>query len=90
MADTFKSSRPRFSVREGEFLRKWGSKGSKPGQLKDPSDVKISALGETRCSYQTSYNYRVCVFRPDGTFLRALGGEEGSGDGQLSLPKGLL
>ena len=63
---------------EGQFLRTWGSFGSGPGQLKFPSDAKISGSGD-EVFVSDLDNHRLCVYRPDGTFLRALGGGKGSG-----------
>ena len=85
VADTF---RVQVFNPDGLFLRMWGSEGNAPRQHFCPCGVEISG-SRSEVFVSDLYNHRLCVYRPDGTFLRALGGGKGSGDGQLSYPQGL-
>ena len=66
---------------DGKELRRWGERGTEPGQFIWPTDVAFDEAGNV---YVTEYgdNDRVQVFAPDGTFLRTFG-QFGDGDGRV-------
>ena len=70
---------------EGQFLRKFGSKGSGPGQMSDPTNITIDddTVYITECC-----NHCVSIFTTQGEFLRSFG-TQGNGQGQFSSPWGI-
>ena len=63
--------------------RRFGSRGSGPGQFVNPRGVAVSSSGDiVVCD---SDNHRVQVFRSDGTFVRAWG-SRGRAPGQFVHP----
>lgn len=72
----------------GQEIRKFGGRGSGPGQFIWPTDVAFDAAGDT---YVSEYgdNDRIQVFAPDGTVRRSFGAF-GTGDGQFMRPQSLL
>ena len=69
----------------GEFITRFGSKGSAPGQLGRPSSLTIS----NNLVYVSEWNNsRVSVFDTKGTFLHCFG-EYGSGEGDFYSPYGI-
>lgn len=54
----------------GAFLRKWGSRGTQPGQFKRPVDVKVSRGPDPEVFVLDSGNSRVQVFDLSGVFQR--------------------
>lgn len=70
----------------GEFISKFGQRGSGPGEFNFPTHVAVDARSQI---YVTdSLNYRIQVFAADGHFLRAFG-SAGDGPGHFSRPKGV-
>jgi DNA-binding beta-propeller fold protein YncE len=73
-----------FNAENGEHLLDIGKRGSAPGEFNLPRDVTI---GKDDLVYVVDGgNFRVQVFKPDGTFVRVFGtiGRQG---GQFSRPK---
>ena len=73
-------------TRDGDWLGKWGVKGSGDGELSGPSGLAFDA--DDHLLVVDSQNHRVQKFTKDGRFLSKWG-EQGSGPGQLNLPWGL-
>ena len=69
----------------GEYITRFGSKGSAPGQLGHPSSLSINNnlvyVGEEG-------NSRVSVFDTNGTFLHFFG-KRGSGEGEFQSPRNI-
>lgn len=73
-----------FDAKNGKHLLDFGKRGTGPGELNLPRDVTIGSDG--LLYVVDGGNFRVQVFRPDGTFVRTFGaiGRQG---GQFSRPK---
>ena len=69
----------------GQFIRRFGSKGSSPGQLHGPSSLTINNNLVYVCEW---YNDRVSVFDTKGTFLHCFG-KGGSGKREFDGPFGI-
>lgn len=70
----------------GEFLFEFGSDGSGPGQLFQPTNI---AVGKDESIYVTDTgNFRVQVFSPEGEFIREIG-QIGTAAGSFARPKGI-
>ena len=69
---------------EGELVRSFGSKGSQPGQFKDPYGVAVDQEG--RIVVADTWNDRIQVFSNDGTFIRSFG-SLGLGDCEFNRPQ---
>jgi len=70
----------------GNFLRKWGSNGTKTGEFSELTGIHVDADGKVFvCEWQ---NGRVQVFNSQGQFIRTMG-RSGNGDGQLNAPHGV-
>lgn len=73
-------------ILEQNFLRKWGSSGSKDGQINGPSGM---VLDEDENLYITEHvNHRVSKFSRNGNFIMTFG-KEGSGPGEFNSPWGI-
>jgi DNA-binding beta-propeller fold protein YncE len=73
-----------FDAQSGQHLLDIGRRGTGPGELNLPRDV---TLGKDGLLYVVDGgNFRVQVFRPDGTFVNTFGGIGRQG-GQFSRPK---
>jgi DNA-binding beta-propeller fold protein YncE len=73
-----------FDAREGKHLLDIGKRGSGQGEFNLPRDVVI---GQDGLLYVVDGgNFRMQVFKPDGTFVRVFG-EVGRRGGQFSRPK---
>ena len=69
----------------GEYITRFGSKGSAPGQLFCPSSLTIN----NNLVYVSEYNnHRVSIFDTKGTFLHCFG-KKGSGKGEFNYPYGI-
>ena len=69
----------------GQFITRFGSEGSAPGQLHNPSSLAIN----NNLVYVSEYNsHRVSVFDTEGTFLYCFG-KRGSGKGEFYRPFGI-
>ena len=66
----------------GEYITRFGSKGSTPGQLYNPFSLTINNNLLYVCEYG---NHRVSVFDTKGTFLHCFG-KRGSGKGEFKQP----
>ena len=64
---------------EGEFIMKFGSKGSEPGQLNWPSAVAVSPDNNTL--YVTDDNNCVSIFDCNGQFVRRIGFDDDTKSG---------
>lgn len=64
----------------------FGSPGAGPGQLNFPKDLAVD--GEGRIYVLDTWNHRLQVLAPDGTFIRSWGGQ-GAGPGQFNEPWGI-
>lgn len=73
-----------FDAQSGKHLLDMGTRGTGPGQLNLPRDVTIGPDG--LLYVVDGGNFRVQVFRPDGTFASTFGGIGRQG-GQFSRPK---
>jgi len=75
-----------FNAQTGQHLLDIGKRGDKDGELNLPRDV---AIGPDGLLYVVDGgNFRVEVFKTDGTFVRIFGGI-GNRSGQFSRPKGV-
>jgi streptogramin lyase len=70
----------------GEFIAKFGQRGSGPGEFNFPTHLSVDA--QRRIYVTDSLNCRIQVFDADGHFLRAFG-SAGDGPGSFSRPKGV-
>ncbi len=68
---------------DGNFLLKFGSKGSGNGQFNMPWDVCID--NENNLYISDLLNNRIQVFSSSGNFIRSIG-TQGSGNGQFNMP----
>lgn len=73
-----------FDAQNGSHLLDIGKRGSGPGEFNLPVDVTIGLDG--LLYVVDGANFRVAVFRPDGSFVRTFGGP-GLRSGQFSRPK---
>ncbi|NOX69732.1 MAG: 6-bladed beta-propeller [Gammaproteobacteria bacterium] len=72
--------------RTGQLLFKFGSNGSGPGELFQPTNLAIGPDGSV---YVTDTgNFRIQVFSPDGEFIRSIG-KIGTAAGRFARPKGI-
>src|ERR1700730_6385156 len=70
----------------GKFIRKWGTPGSGPGELRNPAGIICNADGNL--IVVDSGNDRLQVFTPEGKVL-AQYGKSGSGEGEFNKPWGI-
>jgi DNA-binding beta-propeller fold protein YncE len=70
----------------GKFIRKWGTPGSGPGELRNPAGLICNADGNV--IVVDSGNDRLQVFTPEGKVL-AQYGKSGSGKGEFNKPWGI-
>ena len=73
-----------FDAQSGKHLLDFGTRGTGPGELNLPRDVTIGLDG--LLYVVDGGNFRVQVFRPDGTFVSTFGAVGRQG-GQFSRPK---
>ena len=69
--------------REGNFLYKFGKKGSAEGEFDTPSCLSMDKAGHLMVC--DSLNHRIQVFDLNGKFVAKFG-TEGSGPGELNFP----
>jgi NHL repeat len=82
VSDTANANIQKFDS-QGNFLLKWGSKGSKEGQLKRPAGIETDASDNV---YVTDAgNDRIQKFDSKGKFI-AVWGSKGSDEGMLDSP----
>jgi DNA-binding beta-propeller fold protein YncE len=75
---------------KGEFIRQFGTAGTGAGQFLTPWSVGVSSTGNVWVSdgaFGTGSS-RLQEFTEEGVFVKTVG-KEGSGNGELSVPKGL-
>ncbi len=73
-----------FDAHDGRHLHDIGTRGSGNGELNLPRDVAVGVDGNLYVV--DGANFRVQVFKPDGSFVRVFGGVGRQG-GQFSRPK---
>jgi DNA-binding beta-propeller fold protein YncE len=71
---------------KGKFIRKWGTPGSGPGELRLPAGVVCEKNGNV--IVVDSGNNRLQVFTPQGKFVAECG-KAGSGPGEFNKPWGI-
>lgn len=69
---------------DGTFVGKFGSCGSKPGQLEHPHYIAVSSTN--RVIVSDSNNHRIQIFDVNGRVLTTFG-NEGSEEGQFKFPR---
>jgi hypothetical protein len=69
-----------------DFVAKWGTPGSGPGQFRSPHGIDVDASGTVYVA--DTGNHRVQKFTPDGVFLTEWG-TQGAGPGQFDRPSGV-
>lgn len=69
---------------DGMFVGKFGSCGSKPGQLEHPHYIAVSSTN--RVIVSDSNNHRIQIFDVNGRVLTTFG-TEGSEEGQFKFPR---
>jgi len=74
-----------YDVANLEFLRTFGSRGSKPGELMYPSGI---AIRDEEVFVSDFGNHRISVFSKRGNFERSFG-SRGTALGQLNEPRGV-
>ena len=70
---------------DGQFLRKWGTRGNGEGELNGPAGIAIGPDGSVYVVEQ--HNARVQRFSPEGDYIGKWG-SHGSGPGQFNLAWG--
>ena len=70
---------------EGTFQRRFGMRGTGPGQLRFPAGLALSGDNQL---YVCDSNHRVLVYELDGSDVRSWG-SEGAGPDEFSGPSGL-
>lgn len=73
---------------DGKFLRKWGKRGSGPGEFLYLTDVAFDSQGRVFVS-EYGDNDRIQVFTPEGQFLYQFG-KFGAHDGEFSRPQSMV
>ena len=69
----------------GQYISKFGSKGSNPGQLNEPTSIII----DNDLVYVSEWeNHRVSIFDTSGYFIHCFG-KYGSGEGEFNGPCGI-
>jgi ABC-type Fe3+ transport system permease subunit len=73
---------------DGKEIRRWGERGTEPGQFIWPTDIAFDKAGNI---YVSEYgdNDRIQVFAPDGKVLRSFG-HFGNGDGDFARPQSMV
>ena len=71
---------------DGNYVGKYGGRGTNRGQLKHPSGIATDMYGFILVTEE--HNNRVSVFDKDGGFLHSFG-SKGSSHGQLLAPRGI-
>ena len=73
-------------TKDGDWIGKWGRKGTGDGEINGPSGMAFDA--DNNLYMVDSQNHRVQKFTNDGKFISKWG-SQGSGDGELNLPWGI-
>ena len=71
VSDGYGNSRVVKLDKSGKFLLAWGRKGTGPGELDTPHQVRLDSKGDVYVADRE--NKRVQVFTPDGKFVRQFG-----------------
>ncbi len=70
ISDGYINSRVAKADKDGRWLKSWGSKGSKPGELTTPHSIATDAQGNVYVADRG--NRRIQVFDGEGTLLRVM------------------
>ena len=73
-------------TKEGHYIMSFGSKGSAPGQLRQPNGL---AVFESLIFISEGYNNHVSVFSTEGVFMFCFG-KKGGGYGEFNMPWGVV
>jgi tripartite motif-containing protein 71 len=73
-------------ARRGRFIRKWGGRGTGPGEFNRPRGVAFAPTG--RVYVADTWNHRVQIFTDCGTFLGQWG-KKGRRGGEFDFPQGI-
>jgi DNA-binding beta-propeller fold protein YncE len=87
VADTHNSQILVFSA-DGKLRRKWGHRGTGPGEFIAVTDVALDSKGNAWTCEYGGYSDRIQKFDPRGRHLLTVG-TFGSGAGQFSRPQGI-
>ena len=71
---------------DGRFLRKFGRRGGRDGELNWPASVAIDS--DDVVYVVEKDNHRISLFSSEGHFLRSFG-TQGAGPGQFNRPCGI-
>ena len=72
--------------KDGNYIRKWGTKGSGDGEMNGPSGIAFDQ--DENLYVVEALNHRVQKFTKDGKFLGKWG-RHGSGEGEFNMPWGI-
>ncbi len=70
VSDGYINSRVAKIDKDGNWLKSWGNRGSKPGEFNTPHSIASDA--QDNIYVADRFNRRIQVFDPDGRFLRAM------------------
>jgi hypothetical protein len=70
ISDGYVNSRVAMFDKNGDWVKQWGDRGSKPGEFNTPHSIASDAKGNVYVADRG--NSRIQVFDPDGTFLREI------------------
>ena len=70
ISDGYINSRVAKADRNGNWLKSWGNRGSKPGEFNTPHNIAADAKGNIYVADR--FNRRIQVFDGEGNFLRAI------------------
>ena len=73
-------------TKDGDWIGKWGTKGSGNGEINGPSGMAFDA--DNNVLIVDSQNHRIQKFTKDGEYISQWG-REGAGDGEFGLPWGI-
>jgi len=85
IADTFNDRIQKFTT-NGHLITKWGTTGSKEGELLAPGSIALDSSDNIYVA--DTFNHRIQKFAPDGKFITKWG-DFGSGDEEFMGPLGI-
>lgn len=86
VADTLANEVCTFDLASGKLVRRFGRRGTDPGQFNMPTHLCLDSAG--RLYVSDSMNFRVQIFSPDGKFVNQIG-RLGDASGFTAVPKGV-